>query len=263
MPAAPSDLSRIPQPPAGLQVNHGLQAAFTLLQLLPIAAALFFGLRWWRTQRSLIPLLCLAGGALTMFLEPIIDVCWLAFFPRSGQWIGFEAFGRPMPAWLCLAYVWFFGGQAFVAWAWLRRDPRPAQVWRIWALFIATDVVLEAAGLACGLYLYYGRQPFDIAGLPLLAPLVNASVPVMAAVVLLRLEPELRGPWCLLAVLVVSFTDALGNLGPGLPTFTVLNTQLPGWLGFVAAACSAALVVVLLRLAGRLLVWSPAPGARV
>ncbi|HVW34671.1 MAG TPA: hypothetical protein VHL53_19215 [Acidimicrobiia bacterium] len=261
--AAPSDLSRIPEPPAGLHVHPGLQAAFTLIQLVPITAALLFGVRWWRVRHSTIPLLCLAGGALTMLLEPIIDICWLAFFPRSGQWIGFEAFGRPMPVWLCLAYVWFFGGQAFLAWAWLRHDPRPAQVWRIWAVFLATDVVLEAAGLTCGLYLYYGRQPFAVGGLPLLAPLVNASVPVIAAAVLLKIEPELRGPWALPAVLVVPFADALGNLGPGLPTFTVLNTRLPVGVGFVAAAGSAALVVMLLRQAGRLLLWAPTPSARV
>jgi hypothetical protein len=248
--AALGDLSPIPQPPAGLRVDHGLQAAFTLVQLVPIAAGLAVSLHWWRRRGSLLPLICLAGGALTMFLEPIIDVCWLAFFPRSGQWVGFEAFGRPMPVWLCLAYVWFFGGQTFVAWLRLRDDPSPRQVWRTWALFIATDLALEAAGLAFGLYLYYGRQPFDVGGLPLLAPLVNASVPVMAAVVLHLLVPELRGAARLLAVVVVPFTDALGNLGPGLPTFTVLNTNLPGWAGDVAAAGSAVLVVLLLRLSG-------------
>jgi hypothetical protein len=248
--AAPGDLSSISQPPAGLHVDHGLQAAFTLVQLIPIAAGLAVSLHWWRSRRSLLPLVCLVGGGLTMFLEPIIDVCWLAFFPRSGHWIGFEAFGRPMPVWLCLAYVWFFGGQTFVAWLRLRDNPGPRQVWRTWALFIATDLALEAAGLAFGLYLYYGRQPFEVGGLPLLAPVVNASVPVMAAVVLHLLEPELRGPGRLVVVLVVPFTDALGNLGPGLPTFTVLNTNLPSWTGHVAAVGSAVLTVLLLRLAG-------------
>jgi hypothetical protein len=260
------DLSPIPQPPAGLEVDHGLQAVFTVVQLVPILIGVAVSLHWWRSRRSLLPLVCLVGGGLAMFLEPVIDVCWLAFFPRSGHWIGFEAFGRPMPVWLCLAYVWFFGGQTFVAWLRLRNDPRPREVWRTWALFIATDLVLEAAGLVSDLYLYYGRQPFEVGGLPLLAPLVNASVPVMAAVVLHLLEPGLRGAGRLLAVLVVPFTDALGNLGPGLPTFTVLNSDLPGWAGHVAAVFSAVLVVLLLRLAaaalgsGRQLV-SPATGS--
>jgi hypothetical protein len=227
------------------------------VQLIPIAAGLVISLHWWRSRRSLLPLICLAGGGLAMFLEPIIDICWLAFFPRSGHWIGFEAFGRPMPLWLCLAYVWFFGGQTFVAWLRLRDDRSPRQVWRTWALFIATDLVLEAAGLVLDLYLYYGRQPFEVGGLPLLAPLVNASVPVMAAVVLHLLEPGLRGAGRLLAVLVVPFTDALGNLGPGLPTFTVLNSELPGWTGLVAATVSVALVVLLLRLAGAALAGFP------
>src|SRR5688500_2410696 len=101
-------LSNIPQPPQGMEMNRTAQAVFTIGQVIPCLVMAFIAWRIWRKERSPIPALCMVGGAFAMFMEPIVDVLGLVWFPRDGQWVLFETWGRPIP-WFLVVYVWYVG----------------------------------------------------------------------------------------------------------------------------------------------------------
>jgi predicted membrane channel-forming protein YqfA (hemolysin III family) len=63
--------------------------------------------QWHRTGRPVMLLLFVAGGCMMVF-EPLVDTVGACWFPKD-SWVAFEAWGRPMPIWLCLAYFfWVF-----------------------------------------------------------------------------------------------------------------------------------------------------------
>jgi hypothetical protein len=235
----------LPQPPARLHMGATAQAVFTTGQVVPI---IVFGLLAWRALRSRrdpVPLLLILGGAAAMLCEPIVDVMGLCYFPRAGQWRMFEAFGRPIPLFI-LVYVWYVGGQAWVALRQLERGASRRDVWRLYAVFAALDVVAETPGLYMHLYTYYGRQPFDFFRLPLWWPVVNGAMPIVAAMLIYRLRPQLRG-WAILAVVpLVPMADAVTNAAAGFPLWVTLNTRLGyAWTYPMGAiTCLLALLVV-------------------
>ncbi|MGH9011078.1 MAG: hypothetical protein ACRDYF_14685, partial [Acidimicrobiia bacterium] len=147
-----SDLSSIPQPPSGLEMNAVGQTIFTIGVTIPWVILLVLALRYLVRERSPVPLLFLTGGAIGVFMEPIVDVLGMCFFPRENQWVGFESFGRPIPMFMWPVYSWFVGGQAYLFWRLFQRGMNRSQLWKVWLAIMVVNVVLETPGILMDVY---------------------------------------------------------------------------------------------------------------
>ena len=246
----------LPQPPAGA-MPRGWQVVYTVLLALPLVGLAGWCLRQWRRERDPVPLLCLAGGAVCVLFEPIVDILGLCWYPRSGQWKLFETLGRPIPVGVLFGYMWAFGGLTAVAATVLRRKG-PAALWKLYPVFIGISIPFELMANHSGYYLYYGHQPLRILDWPAWWGPVNFAVPIVAAVMLARVRPVLTGPRLLLAALFLPMADGAVNGATAWPVWSALNA--PGLPAVVVQA--AGLLTVLLAV---FLVWlvtrPPAPAA--
>ena len=250
----------LPQPPTHLHMGATAQAIFTTGQAVPILVFGVIAVRVLRKEGDHVPLLLMFGGAAAMLCEPIVDVMGLCYFPRAGQWRLFEAFGRPIP-WFILVYVWYVGGQSFIALRQLEKGATARNVWRLYAIFAVLDMVVETPGLYMHLYTYYGKQPFDFFRLPLWWPVVNGAMPIVCATLIYRLRPRLNG-WAILAVIpIVPMADALTNAAAGFPLWVTLNTRLGYAWTYPVGAVTCLLAVLVIWVAAQA-VGEPAPAAR-
>jgi hypothetical protein len=249
--------TQIPPTPVA-EMPQTAQAVVTtilgVLAVLVVAAALFESRR---TRSPLYPAVLL-GGLLAAFNEPIVDILGGCLHHQLGQWTVFTTFDRPMPVWLCLAYLLYFGGAPLV----IRRlldgaSPKAAFQRAIGGLLVA-NLVLELPILRAGLYDYYGEQPFKILGF---APhwLVINALGVSFTVVALYRWPALSGRgWP--AALVIPAAGQLAAVGAAaLPAFSAYNSDASVTWKWVASAATIALGFLLIRGMSFLLPDGPAP----
>jgi hypothetical protein len=203
------------------------QALFTAFIFAPLGVMLVIALRQLIRDREPLMLLCIAGGALAMFFEPIVDVLGLVWFARENQWVAFEVFGRPMPLFVAFVYPWYVGGQGYIAYRVISRGITVAQMFLLWGIFAATDIALESPGVIANVYSYYGAQPLNPWGLPLWWPIVNPVMPLLVGALIFRVLPHLDRGWKLLAiVLFIPMADGMANGATAWPIWTALNTDL-------------------------------------
>src|SRR5581483_8359306 len=116
--------SQIPPVPVGTMPATAQLVVTAVLAVLA-AGAVGFAVSESRRTGSPLPPAILVGGALAAFNEPIVDVLGGCVHHQIGQWTAFTTFDRPMPVWLCLAYVLYFGtGPLAILRAMSRLGPR-------------------------------------------------------------------------------------------------------------------------------------------
>lgn len=239
-------LSNIPQPPQGMEMNRTAQAIFTIGQAVPCLVLAFFAWRIWQKERSPIPALCMVGGAFAMFMEPIVDVLGQVWFPREGQWVLFETWGRPIP-WFIIVYIWYVGGQAVITFRSLERGALSRDIWKLYGLFFVANLICETPGLYMDLYTYYGHQPLNFFRLPLWWPVINSMMPILAGTLIWLLRPYMTG-WRVLGVIpLVPAADGAANIAAAWPTWSALNTQLPAAVVWAAGCLTVALASLLIH----------------
>jgi hypothetical protein len=238
-----------PQPPLDMAVDKTAELGITvaLAGVVAVALALSF-IDWLRTGRPLVLLLMVSGGAIMVF-EPMVDTVGGCWFP-SNSWTAFEAWGRPMPVWLCLAYFFYFGIATSVIWNGLRRGLTRRQIWLAFCAVMLGDLIFETVLLTMNPYVYYGHQPLVLGKFPLWWMAVNAAIPLVLAALIYQFDSYFRG-WRTLAVIPLALTtSAAVNAAVGWPSWLVINTDV-GWvltqvggLATLAAACAAVKLVV-------------------
>jgi hypothetical protein len=239
-------LSNIPQPPTGMEMNRTAQAIFTIGQAVPCLVLAFFAWRIWQKERSPIPALLMAGGAFAMFMEPIVDVLGQVWFPREGQWVLFETWGRPIP-WFIVVYIWYVGGQSLITFRSLERGAVARDIWKLYGLFFVANLICETPGLYMDLYTYYGDQPLDFFRLPLCWPAVNATMPIVAGALVFLLKPYMTG-WRVLGVIpLVPAADGAANIAAAWPVWSALNTRLPDVAVWTAGCITLALASLVIH----------------
>ena len=251
-------LSSFPQPPSGLEMNRTAQAIFTIGQAVPCVVLAFFAWRIWQKERSPIPALCMVGAALAMFMEPIVDILGQVWFPREGQWVLFETWGRPIP-WFIVVYIWYVGGQSVITLRRLEHGALASDIWKLYGLFFVANVICETPGLYMDLYTYYGHQPLNFFRLPLWWPAVNATMPILAGALIFLLKPYLTG-WRVLGVIpLVPAADGAANIAAAWPTWNALNTQLPAAVIWAAGSLTVALASLLIHVIAQVAEHKNAP----
>lgn len=202
-----------------------------------------------RRRHTPIPVLFLAGGALTVGYEPIVDTLGKCYLPVDYQLTLFTVLNRPMPLYAILVYSAFFGGFALMSWNHLHSGGDPRGLWRKYAIAIGVNTFLfeTPAVSVFHVYTYYGHQPFDFWGFPLWWPFVNTAGPLAAGAVVFVLQRYLgmHGPRLLaLALLLIPITDGMSNGASAYPTWMALNADIPVWLVWVAGALTVTLAVL-------------------
>ncbi len=218
-------IPNVPFPPVGGSMDHTLQLVF-LSVLWAICAGFFvMALRSYRKDGSPLPLLVLMGGALCMFIEPIVDVMGLCWFWPQGQFVLFEAFGRPIPNWILPTYIFYVGGQALYTAHRLEKGETMLGVFKLYAIYAVINVLLEEPPLHMGLYTYYGAQPLQPGLLPLWWAAPNAAMPITLGAMIVKLKPYLSGWKALLILPLMPMGDALTNGAVSWPVWTALNSS--------------------------------------
>ncbi|RSL58706.1 hypothetical protein CEP54_007610 [Fusarium duplospermum] len=134
------------------------------------------------------------GGCLASAFKPIVDILGFCYFPRQGNWVAFESFGRPIPAFVLATYGWFVGGMGYWDWNVFQDQKTTAQdIPVLWFKAFIINLVLEYPHLYYGIYTYYGYQPLVGGGFPLWFPAINATSPMVAGTILSLTTPHLKG----------------------------------------------------------------------
>lgn len=213
-----------PFPPAGGAMDPQLQTYFVIGLWIAVGVFTLLALRQVRSTRSPLPLLVLVGGGLCMFMEPVVDILGLCWFWPQGQFELFEAFGRPIPSWMLPTYIFYVGGQALYTWQRLEKGETMAGLFKLYAIYMIVNVLLEEPPLLMGLYTYYGAQPLKIGPFPAWWAFTNAAMPMVLGALIYALRPYLTGWKALIAVPLMPMGDALTNGAIAWPTWIALNS---------------------------------------
>lgn len=245
----------VPQPPLDMVVDKTAELYITGGLGAIAACALIYSLfQWARTGRPVMLLLFIGGGAMMIF-EPMVDTVGACWFPRN-SWVGFEAWGRPLPVWLCLAYFFYFGIASALIWQGLKKGMTRAQIWIAFVAAMIGDLLFESALLTVDPYTYYGAQPLWLPnGFPLWWMPVNGLIPIVLGAVVYQFDAYFRG-WRSLAIVPVALTtSAAVNASIGWPSWLVINTEY-SWVvtqlgGIATFALAFAIVRVLCHFVAR------------
>jgi hypothetical protein len=233
------------------------QLVATVLTSAIAVAAVLATIALCRRRNITWPLLVLVSGGATFLLEPMFDHYYGLWFFTENQWTAVTTYGIHVPVWLPIVYVPYYG--TWTVWL-VRRFSRGATQAEVMKLFVGSVALAALAETlyiqVFNLYEYQDHQPFTIAGYPVFVAFVNGVPPFLAAIVLTRLLPVLRGSERLAIVGVVPVCFATGSFGPAWlylaarhsgtdPSMVLIQV-----LALVTVAGVFALVLLAARLAG-------------
>lgn len=213
-----------PLPPADLSASQTGSVIFLVVCSILMTVAVGWVLDLAR-RGEILPVLFLLAGLLMGTLEPYLDYLGLLWFADDNVAIAVNLFGRHIPLFVVLGYSFFFGLQAYV----MYRAILLGKNWKFFAYAYAVswllDFALQATGRALGLYAYYGRQPFMIAGTPAWWFSIDALMPILTGLVLFSIRDRLKGWGSLLVFPILPGMYAALNGAAGFPVFTAINSN--------------------------------------
>jgi hypothetical protein len=142
-----------------------------------------------------------------------------------------------------LAYVIFFGALSYVMAQAFERGITHRGMWTGIAIFGVLNVLLEIPMLSAGLYVYYGDQPFQIGGFPVIWLVINSLGSLFGAVLITRLSWFFTGTRQLLLVFV-PFATYMSSWVLTMPHFLITNTNALSGVRMTAAVISMALGLI-------------------
>ena len=181
------------EPPVTMHVSHAASVGFTALivsfSVISVAIAIILA----RRTRNPINLLIAAGGPLAVLWEPTMDAVARVWYPTNSIAVLFHSYRVGIPLWVPFAYLWFMGGLTAIAYSTIESGASRRKVWHLALLFMFFDLCAELIGLRTHNYIYWGRQPLDLLGFPLYWAPINASLPIVGALLIQRLRSRLSG----------------------------------------------------------------------
>lgn len=230
------------QPPYDMTTPATPQAVITAILAVVVAGFVVAALRDWKRTGRPAFLLVLAGGAVCSFNESLVDVLGHCYFPADGVIIH-KAFGFPVPLWVVLAYIVFFGGLSYLMALAFQQGVSRRTMWTGMAVFWVLNVLLELPMLRSGLYVYYGPQVFTIGGFPVVWLVINGLGSLFGAVVIVRLSWFFTGARQLVLVLV-PFATYMASWVLAMPHFSITNTDAPTWVRMAGALTAMVLGLI-------------------
>ena len=218
-----------PTAPTGMTVPHDsatmVLAVFSTIAVVLVVTALVT----WRRSGSPLMAAILGGGLVTVLLEPFADVLGLVWFPVDDQVHAFTALGVPIPLFVVVGYLCFFG---LVTWSLLRlmeAGPTRRAFWGIAGVGLGAALLLEFPLLPTGVYTYYGPQPLKVLDYPLVWMTINSGACLLSALVIYRFRRVFTGRRAFLTLALMPCVDGAVMVGTGWPAFAVMHTAAPQW----------------------------------
>jgi len=213
---------------------------FVALAIAGIVYAIIYG----RKNKSLLPLMCMIGGALTIIIEPLIDSHLQVWWPKHNQPDLFVVWGRHMPLMILFVVLVYFGVGTLLRLWMLNKYGVKAPLWQVYFIEVAMALALEIPAINLGLWHYYGDQGLRLGGYPLWWPMVGGACGCLAGTVLYKLTPYLKGWKQLLGAIIAPMCVAAVYWGVGWPMFFAINLQPATWIIYIAATFSAGLAIL-------------------
>ncbi|CAM2169585.1 membrane hypothetical protein [Paraburkholderia sacchari] len=234
-----------PLPPFEMTVRSlTAEYAFLWVNVAVCLGGIIYALVVARRTRSLLPIMCMVGGALTIFLEPLVDSHLQVWWPIHSQPTILRAWGRPLPVMVLPIVTWYFGIGALLRLDWLQKNGAKSRLWLVYAVEVGMAVALEPPAIQLDLWHYYGEQGFRFFGYPIWWPFVGGACGCLAGTLLYKMAPYLTGAKQLLGGLLVPIAVAAAYWGVGWPMFYVLNVQPPAWVAYVVAFLTIGLALI-------------------
>jgi hypothetical protein len=219
-------------------------AALGVVGVLGIGWALVDGVR----NRNVRFLAIFLGGLATSLLEPFADLLGLVWFPVNDQVHAFTMLGIPIPLFVVIGYTNLFGLMPWIMLRTMQARPTRRRYWTMSGAMLLGACVFEWMLLRAGTYVYYGNQPLDVWGYPMIWMTINTGACLVAALIVFRFPGFFSGPRALAAIALVPCADGAVMLGTGWPAFAAIHTDLPQpvvhLLGLVTIGLGMVLYVV-------------------
>lgn len=217
-------IGSFPQPP-DIPMNLQAQSVMEVLMGIGAAIAILYLVREARRSKSWLPIMLILGTFPAVYYEVVTDMLGLCIYPHEGQHTYIESFGRKIPIYLMLAWLWYF--PPFV---WIFKKMfdagTAASVW--WKAYIGMAIgctLFEITPLHYELWHYYGEQPLVFMKMPVWWGLVNPVAIIGPAYVFHKLGPRLQGWRILFAVPLLGMSIAGFHAAASLPVASTLNSQ--------------------------------------
>lgn len=213
--------------------------AYTLVVGAAFAVAVTWCVVYAVRRRDALPLVMLAGGVISMGLEPAVDTLGKVWYAKDNPWVVYVGMGVPQPAFLLMGYSLFWGGAVYIASRLVRNG---LSVYKVFATVFVMDLFVEYLGVGVlDVGVYYDFSPLKVLGFPLWWAFVNSAAAVIGVWLVLSLEDRLTG-WRRAGFLVVPAT-AFGTTHAACawPVWLALHSDAPQWAGYLAAAYAIAM----------------------
>jgi len=242
LPVPPGPPRLAPEPPWEMHVwSTTAEYAFAAAQVLVCLGSFWYAIVVSRRGNTLIPFMCMFGGALSIMLEPLIDSHLQVWWPIHSQPDILHVWGRNVPIMILPVVTWYFGLNAAMRYRWMQKNGPATKLWKLYAIEVACALALEPPAIQLDLWHYYGDQGLRIFGYPVYWPFVGGACCMAAGTLVYLLAPYLKGWRVVLTAPIVVSAIAAAYWGAGWPMFTVLNIDSPTWLTLTAEATSIAL----------------------
>jgi hypothetical protein len=237
----------VPNPPTTAVMPAVTQTVLILVMSTVAACWLVAMVVLARRQKSLIPLYITIGGVLSLMYEPLGDWLELAWYPAVDQVTAVQFFGRSVPLFIGLLFVFYFGAVVVA----LTKLVDSGLTWRKWWIFsggiLLGQTIFEMICLAFGHpWLYYGNQPFVLLNLPLWIMFTCVSFEILGGAGVYAIQNYLRPQYHWLAIPAMPVLFLAGHGASALPGALALhstdNTALI-WLGATGSIAVSVLIV--------------------
>lgn len=237
-----------PVPPVHAHVGGKLsEYIFSGVNIAVFTASCVYAIVHSIRARTWVPVLCMIGGALCVFTEPMVDSHLQVWWPMHYQGNSYVAWGRHVPLMVIAVVGWYFGLGTYVRWAFLQKFGRRMAVWIVYLGEVAAAICLEPAAIQLHLWEYYGTQGIRLFGYPIWWPFVGGACGVVAGTLVYKLVPQLKGFRLTIVPVLIPMGICAVYWGAGLPMFNQLNiAPSASWITYlceIASVCLAVLIV--------------------
>jgi hypothetical protein len=211
--------------------------AIAICAILALGSLAFCVLRA-RREGSLLPLYLFAAGALTVVFEPYPDVLGAAVFPERDQIVWITEFGRHIPMYIGLTYMFYWAPAWLLILGHFQRGISVRAFWAVCGVMLVATCAIELVPLHFHLWTYYGQQPLRIGGFPLWWAFINGHSFIASSVVLvllLRLLPANRRFLLVPIMPAVVLAVHTGGAMIGYSTVSSTSDRTVAWVGTLGA----------------------------
>jgi hypothetical protein len=209
-----------------------------------------------RRERKIWPVMVWAGGAPMAMWEPMQNIVTHVVYPEIDQHTAFEIFGRPMPIYLVLVYMCYFGVWVPMLMKKFEDGVNVKQVMKYYLATVAFAAAFEPIPVgAMKWWFYYGdNQPLRFFGIPIWWFFVNALAVVGVAVIFAVVRKHvLTADWQSLAFVPAALFVCGGlHISAGIPVYAAIGSGLSSAFTIPLSLVSCGLAVTWMYLLARL-----------